>query len=878
MKRKNIIILQIVQNLFDYLNDGPVWEILVDLFSEMALKIKSEDTVKLAKYGGYADPDFCFVWGEDPFYQFNGVLKDEIELSDELFKRYFSALYMLLGKGDFMKDNVAQGYLPLYARDFIRAWELGILTDNQLLHELLGRPCSHYLMRYMSRRLCKTNNPKAYLFKEIKPLPANLKILVEKALSRIMEIELKRGSTPTDVSFIAKELDYVGGIDNFIGILEALGNEKFIKWSYQDSESKKEVMSSLLRVCFPADNDSGAILRKKAEESKISAVRLVEAAMYAPQWLELVEEAIGWDGLTSAAYYFLAHTGDCLGKEVKSRVSRYTMVDPDDFADGAFDPDWFHEVYETLGEERYNIVYDAAKYVSDSNRHTRARKLSDASLGNYAVQELMGEISAKRNRDLVVALGLIPLGDNREEDIEERYAFLNKFLKEGKQFGAQRQASEKRAVKLALDNLARTAGYADSTRLTWNMEAKLVERLSDYLVPKELDGVTLHIEISEGMPEIVMESKGKKLQNIPAKLKKDSYMVGLKEAYQSLKDQHVRGRALLENSMTDLSEFIGREVRELRDNPIIWNMLRRLVLIKEDGAMGFLGDDGDSLITIDGGEMNILPSDTLRIVHPYDLYQSGRWSEYQKLLFDKQWRQPFKQVFRELYIPTEDEKELTHSTRYSGNQIMPQRTVGVLKKRQWTADYEKGLQKTVFRHNLIAQLYAMADWFSPADIEAPTLEYVAFYDRRTGKEKPILEINPIVFSEIMRDVDLVVSVAHAGGVDPEASHSTMEMRKVIAEHSILLFGLGNVKVCGNFVKVKGELADYNIHLGSGVVHQEGGAEIAVLPVHSQSRGRIFLPFVDEDPKTAEIISKILLFAEDTKIKDPAILNQISRKP
>lgn len=50
--------------------------------------------------------------------------------------------------------------------------------------------------------------------------------------------------------------------------------------------------------------------------------------------------------------------------------------------------------------------------------------------------------------------------------------------------------------------------------------------------------------------------------------------------------------------------------------------------------------------------------------------------------------------------------------------------------------------------------------------------------------------------------------------------------------------------------------------------------INVLPVHSQKRGRIFLPFVDDDPKTAEIISKILLFAEDKKIKDPFILNQI----
>ena len=48
----------------------------------------------------------------------------------------------------------------------------------------------------------------------------------------------------------------------------------------------------------------------------------------------------------------------------------------------------------------------------------------------------------------------------------------------------------------------------------------------------------------------------------------------------------------------------------------------------------------------------------------------------------------------------------------------------------------------------------------------------------------------------------------------------------------------------------------------------------ILPVHSQKRGRIFLPFVDEDPKTAEIMSKIVLLAEDKKIKDPSILSQI----
>ncbi|MFP3090957.1 hypothetical protein LQZ21_11600 [Treponema sp. TIM-1] len=40
------------------------------------------------------------------------------------------------------------------------------------------------------------------------------------------------------------------------------------------------------------------------------------------------------------------------------------------------------------------------------------------------------------------------------------------------------------------------------------------------------------------------------------------------------------------------------------------------------------------------------------------------------------------------------------------------------------------------------------------------------------------------------------------------------------------------------------------------------------------RGRVFLPFADDDPRSAEVMSKIILLAEDGTIKDPAILAQI----
>ena len=45
-------------------------------------------------------------------------------------------------------------------------------------------------------------------------------------------------------------------------------------------------------------------------------------------------------------------------------------------------------------------------------------------------------------------------------------------------------------------------------------------------------------------------------------------------------------------------------------------------------------------------------------------------------------------------------------------------------------------------------------------------------------------------------------------------------------------------------------------------------------VINRRKSRNSLQFIDEDPKTAEILTKIIFFAEDDKIKDPSILNQI----
>ena len=694
-----------------------------------------------------------------------------------------------------------------------------------------------------------------------------------KIVDYVVQNELKRGDSPTIYSKSLHKIYRIEGIDYLVQILQALGKETLDRTSYYwgGDDSKKAVLSHLLKVCYPTEKDNSKELAKKLKGADITEQRLVEVAMYASQWLEIIESYLGWKGLVSGCYYFQAHMSD-VDKNKEGLIAKYTPISIDDLRDGAFDIDWFKSAYKELGEKKFEMLYDSAKYISDGAKHSRARMFADAVNGKLNLKETEKKIEDKRNKDLVASYSLIPLLKDKQKDALHRYQFLQKFLKDSKQFGAQRRASEAKAVNISLENLSRNMGYSDVTRLIWNMETALINEMKEYFVPKKLDDVDVYIKIDElGQSEIIYEKAGKELKSLPTKLKKDKYIEDIKEVHKNLKEQYRRSRKMLEEAMEDATEFYGYEIENLMTNPVIAPILKSLVF-KMGNDLGYYEDK--KLKSAKKKSVAVKDDSLLKIAHCFDLFESGDWASYQKDIFDRELKQPFKQVFRELYVKTVDEKGRDKSLRYAGHQVQPAKTVALLKTRRWIIDGQEGLEKVYYKENIIAKIYALADWFSPADIEAPTLEEVQFFDRKTFKPILIDNVPDLVFTEVMRDIDLVVSVAHIGDVDPEASHSTIEMRKAIIEFNCKLFKLKNVTFTENHALIKGERAEYSIHLGSGLVHQKAGSAINVLPVHSQHRGRVFLPFIDDDPKTAEIMAKVILFAQDEKIKDVFILEQI----
>ncbi len=786
---------------------------------------------------------------------------------------------------------------------FLKAYHMGLISENNLCRAIMeyfsredclqvlcevvkgegvkplnGRIMNLFFGDALANEIYKTGEN---WFAEDTWVGALIRKLYDKIVPVLVDTELRRGEAETEFSWDMRGVVYICGVEYLARILMALGKDpldrnSYYGWYYGAPKmTRREVLSGLLKACYPASSETGADLRAAVKGARIKEERFVEVAMYAPQWVDLIQEYLGWAGLKSGCYYFMAHMNERFDDQKKAVIARYTPLTPEELQDGAFDVSWFEEAYELLGEKNFTRLYQAAKYISDGQKHSRARKYADAASGKAALSVLALEITEKRNKDLLMSYGLVPFREDREQDMLERYQFIEQYRKESRQFGAQRRASEGKAADIALLNLSVRAGYEDVTRLKLTMEARLVEAMAPLMEWTPVEDVELCLSVDEeGKSKIRCRKDGKELKSVPSRLGKQPHVLRLKEAHKNLKEQYMRTRKMMEESMESGALFRASELLALLGNPVVRAILTPLVFLQGE-HVGFLKVGAQlCLETPDGTNVLFEGGEEFRIAHPLDLYQSGNWPLYQKYLFDRRIRQPFKQVFRELYVKLPEELGLTASRMFAGNQIQPKKTVGCLKGRRWVADYEEGLQKVYYKENIVARIYALADWFSPSDIEAPTLEWVEFFNRKTFLPLTIKEVPDLIYSEVMRDVDLAVSVAHAGGVDPETSHSTIEMRRMIMELNLSLFGLTNVTLTDSHALIKGARASYSVHLGSGVVHQEGGAMLSILPVHSQKRGRIFLPFVDEDPKTAEIFSKIVLLAEDQKIKDPSILSQI----
>lgn len=478
---------------------------------------------------------------------------------------------------------------------------------------------------------------------------------------------------------------------------------------------------------------------------------------------------------------------------------------------------------------------------------------------------------AKHHQAAIKAYGLLPV--ESEEDVLHRYTTLKQIWKDCKKYGAERQANTRATVSAGLANLAQRAGYRDAARMEWDLEAAIGQQSEALGREHSIGDWEVSIAFEGIKPVLKVSKQGKALKTVPAGLRKQPQYAPLKESMATLKEQASRFRRSLEQMMTD-GEAIGAEdLKKLSCIPAVNFLLGNLLGINEQSQAGMI--DASNLRLLNG-EHSYPIEESLRIAHVYDLFQNNQLSQWQQRIVHQQRVQPFKQAFRELYVLTPaEEKTATYSNRFAGHTINTSIAYRLLQSRGWN-----------FISSDVAEVYKYfpaekitVNWEFPEarhffsgepELNADKIEFMR------GREYiPMSEVPPLVFSETMRDADLVVSVANINEDSDYWSTEAKQNRVAVAGTIMESLGLQDVSFDGNFAFVKGQLANYRIHMGSGNIHINGSNYLCIVPERDKKKSApIYLPFADADAKTSEIISKILLLKNDSLIKDESILAQI----
>jgi len=200
--------------------------------------------------------------------------------TDEQFTAYFNEMwwqFLLAGQ---------KAFYGISDEDIFRAHQLGLISDDAVyVYFTVGADAPEHI-----RSMTQTNANTAKIFHKF---PA-AKELLAKAIDTIVTVEENRGELPSGLTTTASNIQcFDGGARRFVNLLSALGDMAFLRLhSYARGDlNKQESLSKLLRCCRPVPDDTPEILREALTKAKISEKRVIPAALFAPQWAGLLEEA-----------------------------------------------------------------------------------------------------------------------------------------------------------------------------------------------------------------------------------------------------------------------------------------------------------------------------------------------------------------------------------------------------------------------------------------------------------------------------------------------------------------------------------------------------------------------------------------------------------
>ncbi|MCE1245641.1 MAG: DUF5724 domain-containing protein [Firmicutes bacterium] len=125
---------------------------------------------------------------------------------------------------------------------------------------------------------------------------------------KIVETELARGKNISPASAFASELEISGGIDTLVKCLTKLENRSFTKRKLKNTYSVDEVLTHLIVTSLPSDNDCYETFREKIGSGDFTEDRLIDLALFAPQWAEYIGKYLNLDQFREAVFWIHSHS------------------------------------------------------------------------------------------------------------------------------------------------------------------------------------------------------------------------------------------------------------------------------------------------------------------------------------------------------------------------------------------------------------------------------------------------------------------------------------------------------------------------------------------------------------------------------------------
>jgi len=455
----------------------------------------------------------------------------------------------------------------------------------------------------------------------------------------------------------------------------------------------------------------------------------------------------------------------------------------------------------------------------------------------------------------------------------------------------------------------------------------------EYAAELRVDGREVDIQWSR--------ADGKAQKSVPAKVRSD-HKEELKELQGAAKD--IASMLPAQSERLDAMFLLQKQWpatiwrERYLDHPLVGTLARRLIwnfATSGPTRTGIWRDGG--LVDVFDQPLDVPDDAGVGLWHPIgrpleEVLAWRRWIEEHEI------RQPFKQAHREVYLLTDAERHTeTYSNRFAAHVLRQHQYNALCAARGWknklrmmVDDAYPPTSRELPQWGLRAEY-----WVEGAGTEYGTdtnesgaflrvvTDQVRFYQvdaapnrahasgggyasqgvgpgtRRVNEPLPLDQIPALVFSEIMRDVDLFVGVASVGN-DPTWQDGgpggryrdywdrysfgelgeTAQTRRAVLERLVPRLKIASqCSFTDRFLVVRGKLRTYKIHLGSGNILMEPNDQyLCIVPARDPvvvGADRLFLPF-EGDLTLSIVLSKAFMLAADDAIKDPTIVRQIRR--